>query len=124
MGTEDQQIQGEASKLAYDHERLTTPYGFHTTANEVIAGIDLAGKRVVVTGGGSGIGAETAEVLAGAGAEVTLAVRDVEAGQRVADDIADAIAWSLSRPEHVNVDLLVVRPRAQANNTTTARTGV
>lgn len=88
MGTEDQQIQGEASKLAYDHERLTTPYGFHTTANEVIAGIDLAGKRVVVTGGGSGIGAETAEVLAGAGAEVTLAVRDVEAGQRVADDIA------------------------------------
>ena len=42
----------------------------------------------------------------------------------VAEDIADAIAWSLSRPEHVNVDLLVVRPRAQANNTTTARTGV
>lgn len=42
----------------------------------------------------------------------------------VADDIADAIAWTLSRPAHVNVDLLVVRPRAQANNTTTARTGV
>ncbi|MCC2335355.1 SDR family oxidoreductase [Cellulomonas wangsupingiae] len=42
----------------------------------------------------------------------------------VADDVADTIAWSLSRPAHVNVDLLVVRPRAQANNTTTARTGV
>lgn len=42
----------------------------------------------------------------------------------VAEDIADAIAWTLSRPSHVNVDLLVVRPRAQANNTTTARTGV
>lgn len=42
----------------------------------------------------------------------------------VADDIADAIAWTLTRPPHVNVDLLVVRPRAQANNTTTARTGV
>ena len=42
----------------------------------------------------------------------------------VAEDIADAIAWTLSRPPHVNVDLLVVRPRAQANNTTTARTGV
>ncbi len=41
-----------------------------------------------------------------------------------ADDVADTIAWSLSRPAHVNVDLLVVRPRAQANNTTTARTGV
>ena len=42
----------------------------------------------------------------------------------VADDIADAIAWTLSRPPHVNIDLLLVRPRAQANNTTTARTGV
>ena len=41
-----------------------------------------------------------------------------------ADDIADAIAWTLTRPPHVNVDLLVVRPVAQANNTKTARTGV
>ncbi|WP_315098146.1 SDR family oxidoreductase [uncultured Cellulomonas sp.] len=41
----------------------------------------------------------------------------------VADDIADAIAWSLSRPAHVNVDLLVVRPRAQASNNRVARTG-
>lgn len=40
----------------------------------------------------------------------------------VAEDVADAIAWALTRPAHVNVDLLVVRPRAQANNTTTART--
>ncbi|MBO3087599.1 SDR family oxidoreductase [Cellulomonas dongxiuzhuiae] len=41
----------------------------------------------------------------------------------VADDVADTIAWTLSRPAHVNVDLMVVRPRAQANNTTIARTG-
>jgi NADP-dependent 3-hydroxy acid dehydrogenase YdfG len=42
----------------------------------------------------------------------------------VADDVADAIAWTLTRPAHVNVDLLVVRPRAQANNVKTVRTGV
>ncbi|MCR6689602.1 SDR family NAD(P)-dependent oxidoreductase [Cellulomonas sp.] len=42
----------------------------------------------------------------------------------VAQDVADAIWWTLSRPAHVNVDLMVVRPRAQANNTTIARTGV
>jgi NADP-dependent 3-hydroxy acid dehydrogenase YdfG len=41
----------------------------------------------------------------------------------VADDIADAIAWSLTRPAHVNVDLLVVRPRAQASNNRVVRTG-
>jgi NADP-dependent 3-hydroxy acid dehydrogenase YdfG len=33
-----------------------------------------------------------------------------------ADDVADTIAWTVSRPAHVNVDLLVLRPRAQASN--------
>ncbi|GIG21798.1 oxidoreductase [Cellulomonas chitinilytica] len=42
----------------------------------------------------------------------------------VAEDIADAIVWTLTRPSHVNIDTLVVRPRAQASNTKTARTGV
>jgi NADP-dependent 3-hydroxy acid dehydrogenase YdfG len=32
----------------------------------------------------------------------------------VADDIADCIAWTVTRPSHVNVDLMVVKPRAQA----------
>ncbi len=34
----------------------------------------------------------------------------------VADDIADAISWMATRPAHVNVDRLVIRPRAQAAN--------
>ena len=40
----------------------------------------------------------------------------------VADDIADSIAWTLSRPAHVNIDLVVVRPRAQASNNRIVRT--
>ncbi|MFD9871970.1 hypothetical protein ACFWWX_32800, partial [Streptomyces niveus] len=59
---------------------ITTPFNAGSTAAEVIAGIDLTGRRSVVTGGSSGIGVETARALAGAGAEVTLAVRDVGAG--------------------------------------------
>ncbi len=31
-----------------------------------------------------------------------------------AEDIADTVAWTVTRPSHVNVDLLVIRPRAQA----------
>jgi len=67
--------------------RITTPFGPHSTAAEVVAGIDLSGKRVIVTGAASGIGVETARALAGTGAEVTLAVRDTEAGARVAAGI-------------------------------------
>jgi NAD(P)-dependent dehydrogenase (short-subunit alcohol dehydrogenase family) len=66
---------------------ITTPFGFDSTAAEVIAGIDLRGKRAIVTGASSGIGVETARALAGAGAEVTLAVRDTDAGRRTAAEI-------------------------------------
>jgi NAD(P)-dependent dehydrogenase (short-subunit alcohol dehydrogenase family) len=69
---------------------ISTPFGPASTAAEVIAGVDQAGRRAVVTGASSGIGQETARVLAGAGAEVTLAVRDTAAGQRAAAAIAAA----------------------------------
>jgi NADP-dependent 3-hydroxy acid dehydrogenase YdfG len=41
----------------------------------------------------------------------------------VAEDVADCIAWAVTRPHHVNVDLLVVRPRAQAAQHKVAREG-
>jgi NAD(P)-dependent dehydrogenase (short-subunit alcohol dehydrogenase family) len=66
---------------------ITTPFGFDSTAAEVAAGIDLSGRRAIVTGGASGIGIETARALAGVGAEVTLGVRDVGAGERTVADI-------------------------------------
>jgi NAD(P)-dependent dehydrogenase (short-subunit alcohol dehydrogenase family) len=67
---------------------ITTRFGAKTTADEVVAGVDLHGVRAIVTGGASGIGVETARSLARAGAAVTLAVRDTAAGERVAEDIA------------------------------------
>lgn len=63
------------------------PYGAQTTAAEVVAGVDLTGRRAVVTGGASGIGVETARALADAGAEVTIAVRNLEAGAKTAAEI-------------------------------------
>lgn len=67
---------------------LTTPFGAQSTAAEVVHGVSLAGTRAIVTGAASGIGIETARALAAAGAEVTLAVRDLRAGARVAGQIA------------------------------------
>ena len=61
-------------------------FGFETTALEVVEGVDLSGKRAIVTGGASGIGVETVRALAKAGAEVTIAARDVDAGEQVATE--------------------------------------
>jgi NAD(P)-dependent dehydrogenase (short-subunit alcohol dehydrogenase family) len=66
---------------------ITTPFGFKSTAEDVLKGVDLAGKRMIVTGASSGIGQETARALAAAGAEVTLAVRTPVKGESVAADI-------------------------------------
>ncbi|WP_169946371.1 SDR family NAD(P)-dependent oxidoreductase [Microbispora sp. H11081] len=70
--------------------RFTTPFHSHATAAEVVEGVDLSGRRVVVTGGAAGIGAETVRVLAGAGAEVTVATRDAAAAESMAASLAGA----------------------------------
>jgi NAD(P)-dependent dehydrogenase (short-subunit alcohol dehydrogenase family) len=62
-------------------------FGFESTALEVVEGIDLTGKRAIVTGAGSGIGVETARALARAGAAVTIAVRRTGSAEEVAADI-------------------------------------
>lgn len=67
---------------------LHSPFTATTTAAQVVEGVDLGGRRAVVTGGASGIGLETARALALAGADVTLAVRDEYAGMRAAAEIA------------------------------------
>jgi NAD(P)-dependent dehydrogenase (short-subunit alcohol dehydrogenase family) len=66
---------------------IETPFGEFSTADEVAEGVDLTGRRAVVTGASSGIGVETARTLATHGAQVTLAVRNAAAGEQVAADI-------------------------------------
>jgi len=55
---------------------ITTRFDATSTGDDVVRGVDLHGRQAVVTGGSSGLGAETARVLAAAGAAVTRAVRD------------------------------------------------
>ncbi|WP_181806802.1 SDR family NAD(P)-dependent oxidoreductase [Streptomyces shenzhenensis] len=69
---------------------FTTPFNRASTASEVIEGVDLSGRRAIVTGANSGIGVETARALAAHGAEVTLAVRRPEAGEQVAAGLRGA----------------------------------
>ncbi|SMH44256.1 NAD(P)-dependent dehydrogenase, short-chain alcohol dehydrogenase family [Rathayibacter oskolensis] len=57
---------------------IRTEFGAKATADEVLAGVDLAGRTYVVTGGASGIGLETSLALARRGARVVAGVRDPE----------------------------------------------
>lgn len=61
--------------------RIGSGFGAKTTAEEVMAGIDLTGKLAVVTGGYSGIGIETTRALAAAGAHVVVPARRPDAAR-------------------------------------------
>jgi NAD(P)-dependent dehydrogenase (short-subunit alcohol dehydrogenase family) len=81
-------------------DRITSPFGYRSTAREVAAGHDLAGRRMIVTGAASGIGVETARALALQGAAVTIAARDPAVAGKVADAInveADAQRVTVGR---------------------------
>jgi len=82
---------------------IVTQFNKETTAAEVISGVDLDGKRVVITGASSGIGVETAQALASANAEVILAVRNPKAGSEVAQKITEATGNSKIRVEELEL---------------------
>ncbi len=80
---------------------ITTRFDATSTAEDVVTGLDLTRVRAIVTGASSGIGLETARALARAGADVTLAVRNTDAGAQAAADIATS-----TRNERVRVAAL------------------
>lgn len=67
--------------------REASAFGAATTADEVLEGIDLSGKTVLITGASSGLGAESARAMAAKGARVVLTARQVDKARGVADGI-------------------------------------
>ena len=65
------------------------PFGFSSNAADVLSGINLTGKTMIVTGGASGIGIETVKSLAAAGASVTIAARRPDAAEEVAQSLKE-----------------------------------
>lgn len=93
-------------------------FNFHTTATQIVTGLDFREKRIIITGGAGGIGRETARALASIGAEVTLAVRDTAAGNVAATEITAAT----SNP-HVKVAHLDLADRSSIASFATAWKG-
>lgn len=73
-----------------DHRQHPLGSGFTaaSTTDDVLAGIDLGGRNVIVTGGHTGLGRETTRALAGAGAMVTVAARDPSRAAKLVEGLA------------------------------------
>ncbi|GAA2478474.1 SDR family NAD(P)-dependent oxidoreductase [Winogradskya humida] len=71
------------------------PFTARSTAAEVLAGIDLTGRRMIVTGGASGIGEQTVRALAGAGAEIVVATRNPGSAAELTAEFTNVSAATL-----------------------------
>lgn len=78
---------------------MTKQFGAKSTTEDVLAGVDLSGKRVLVTGVSAGLGVETARALKAHGADVVGTARDLTKAERA---LRDAGAWPV---QLVEVDL-------------------
>jgi NAD(P)-dependent dehydrogenase (short-subunit alcohol dehydrogenase family) len=66
---------------------MAGPFGANSTTDDVLAGFDLSGKRVLVTGVSAGLGVETARALVAHGAHVVGAARDLAKAERATAEI-------------------------------------
>jgi NAD(P)-dependent dehydrogenase (short-subunit alcohol dehydrogenase family) len=83
---------------------MSGPFGASSTTDEVMGGVDLAGRRVLVTGVSAGLGVESARVLAAHGAQVVGTARDLDKARR-ATEVVEAEAANGGAIEIVALDL-------------------
>jgi NAD(P)-dependent dehydrogenase (short-subunit alcohol dehydrogenase family) len=84
---------------------MTDVFDATSTTDEVLAGVSLTGKRVLVTGVSAGIGVETARALVAHGAHVVGAARDLNKAQAATGRIRDDAASTGGKFELVELDL-------------------
>jgi NAD(P)-dependent dehydrogenase (short-subunit alcohol dehydrogenase family) len=80
-------------------------FGAKSTTEDVLAGIELKGKRILVTGVSAGLGVETARALVAHGADVVGAARDLEKAKRATSDVSVAAAEMGASFEVIELDL-------------------
>ncbi|ODH02482.1 shikimate dehydrogenase [Nostoc sp. KVJ20] len=84
---------------------MVEKFGAKSTADEVLAGIDLKGKRFLITGASSGIGLETARSLVSHGASVVGAVRNLAKAELATASVRDAASQRGGSLELIDLDL-------------------
>jgi NAD(P)-dependent dehydrogenase (short-subunit alcohol dehydrogenase family) len=96
---------------------MATKFGAKSTTEDVLAGIDLNGKRILVTGVSAGLGVETSRALVAHGASVVGTARDLEKAKRATSEVSNAAAETGARFELLELDLASLSSvRAAADN--------
>ena len=84
---------------------MAASFGAKSTTEEVLAGVNLKGKRFVVTGVSAGLGVETARALVAHGADVVGTARDLEKAKRATTEVSKAAAETGASFEVIELDL-------------------
>ena len=84
---------------------MANAFGATSTTDEVLSGVNLYGKRVLVTGVSAGIGVETARSLAARGAHVVGAVRDLTKAEAATQQVRKDAAANGGSFELTELDL-------------------
>src|ERR1700761_3608632 len=84
---------------------MADKFGATSTTDEVLAGVDLKGKRILVTGVSAGIGVETARSLAAHGAHVVGAARDLKKAEAATEEVRKAATANGGSFELIQLDL-------------------
>jgi NAD(P)-dependent dehydrogenase (short-subunit alcohol dehydrogenase family) len=84
---------------------MTVTFGATSTTDDVLAGVDLSGKRILVTGVSAGLGVETARALVAHGASVVGAARDLNKAEAATAPVRAVIAESKGAFELIELDL-------------------
>src|ERR1700674_3135135 len=82
-----------------------TPFGATSTTDDVLSGVNLKGKRILVTGVSAGIGVETARSLAAHGAQVIGTARDLTKAKAATGQVRKDAAANGGSFELVELDL-------------------
>ncbi|WP_375490739.1 SDR family NAD(P)-dependent oxidoreductase [uncultured Jatrophihabitans sp.] len=116
---------------------IDSPFGATSTASDVLDGIDLSGRLVLMTGGYSGIGLEATRALAAAGAHVVVPARRPDVAREAVADIDDVEVDTLELADQASIadfadrflasgrdiDLVINSAAVMANDYTTVGPG-
>lgn len=84
---------------------MSGPFGEKSTTDDVLEGVDLSGKRILITGVSAGLGVETARALAAHGAYIVGAARNLDKAKAATEPVRAAAAANGAGLELVELDL-------------------